>query len=56
MKITFPATMETHRVTGEIARTTPLGAGGVRKQPATPYNRPELMSKAVKSKPELLIL
>lgn len=27
MKITFPATMETHRVTGEIARTTPLGAG-----------------------------
>ena len=27
MKITFPATMETHLVTGEIARTTPLGAG-----------------------------
>jgi hypothetical protein len=27
MKITFPATMETHRVTGEIARTTPFGAG-----------------------------
>ena len=27
MKITFPATMETHRVTGEIARITPSGAG-----------------------------
>ena len=27
MKITFPATMETHLVTGEIARTTPMGAG-----------------------------
>jgi hypothetical protein len=27
MKITFPATMETRMVTGEIARTTPLGAG-----------------------------
>ena len=27
MKITFPATMETHLVTGEIARTTPQGAG-----------------------------
>jgi hypothetical protein len=27
MKITFPATMETHLVTGEIARITPLGAG-----------------------------
>ena len=27
MKITFPATMETHLVTGEIARTTPAGAG-----------------------------
>ena len=27
MKITFPVTMETHLVTGEIARTTPVGAG-----------------------------
>ena len=27
MKITFPATMETHLVTGEIARITPSGAG-----------------------------
>jgi hypothetical protein len=27
MKITFPATMETHLVTGEIARTTAFGAG-----------------------------
>jgi hypothetical protein len=27
MTITFPATMETHLVTGEIARTTPQGAG-----------------------------
>ena len=27
MKITFPATMETHLITGEIARTTPTGAG-----------------------------
>lgn len=27
MEITFPATMETHLVTGEIARTTPQGAG-----------------------------
>jgi hypothetical protein len=27
MKITFPATMETHLITGEIARITPLGAG-----------------------------
>jgi hypothetical protein len=27
MKITFPATMETHLVTGEIARITSLGAG-----------------------------
>jgi hypothetical protein len=27
MKITFPVTMETHLVTGEIARITSLGAG-----------------------------
>jgi hypothetical protein len=27
MKITFPVTMETHLVTGEIARITPVGAG-----------------------------
>jgi hypothetical protein len=27
MKITFPAPMETHLVTGEVVRTTPLGAG-----------------------------
>jgi hypothetical protein len=27
MKITFPAPMETHLVTGEIVRTTPSGAG-----------------------------
>ena len=27
MKITFPATMETQLVTGEIARITPAGAG-----------------------------
>ena len=27
MKITFPATMETHLVTGEITRITPAGAG-----------------------------
>jgi hypothetical protein len=27
MKITFPATMETHLITGEIARITPQGAG-----------------------------
>ena len=27
MKITFPVTMETHLVTGEIARITPSGAG-----------------------------
>ena len=27
MKITFPATRETHRVTGEVVRTSPDGVG-----------------------------